>query len=202
MNIMHLQHNDLHKHLVSVEDFRSISRTNQINSTSDVELIDGVIYDKPQDAAAHGNVLDLLIEEIINVCSSQAIVRVQSTIELGSLSALQPDISLIRRNQEGSSPATPKAQDTLLVLEVADESLKYYYETKSLMYAYHGIPEYWLLDIPNRCLTVFQQPGEGGYRDVLNRSRRKALSPYELPDVSINISRILEAMDNQEQTSA
>ncbi|MFK7890110.1 MAG: Uma2 family endonuclease [Granulosicoccus sp.] len=180
--------------LISVEHFRALSGPDTTELNSNVELIDGVIYDLPPDADIHANVLDRLIEEVINGCANQAIVRVQSTIELGSLSALMPDISLIRRNAQGNAPAVPSAQDALVVMEVVDDALPYFYETKSELYAYHGIPELWLLDIPNRRFTLFREPSDKGYQQKLDLSQFSSLSPRALPEVSINIARVLETM--------
>lgn len=199
MNTMHAELDATASHsLISVEHFRALSGSAAADNNSSIELnaelIDGVIYDLPPDADIHAHVLDRLIEEVINGCANQAIVRVQSTIELGSLSALLPDISLIRRNAQGNAPAVPSAEDALVVMEVVDDALPYFYETKSQLYAYHGIPEFWLIDIPNCRFTLFREPSDKGYQQKLDLSQFSSVSPRALPEASINIARIMETL--------
>jgi Uma2 family endonuclease len=46
----------------------------------------------------------------------------------------------------------------LLVIEVADTSLAYDLGTKAPLYAWHGIPEAWVIDAATQRTWVFRQP--------------------------------------------
>ncbi|WP_028489404.1 Uma2 family endonuclease [Thiothrix lacustris] len=48
------------------------------------------------------------------------------------------------------------------VVEVANSTLAYD-RLKATTYASHGIPEYWLVNLKENCLEVFQQPENGRY---------------------------------------
>jgi Uma2 family endonuclease len=57
----------------------------------------------------------------------------------------------------------PTPADTLLAIEASNTTLRADMTVKQLMYARSGIPEYWVVNIPNRLLHVFREPTESGY---------------------------------------
>ena len=62
--------------------------------------------------------------------------------------------------------AHPVKDDVLLVVEVADSSLAFDRATKLGLYARHGVPEVWLVDVRARELTRHRNPGQGIYGSV------------------------------------
>lgn len=80
---------------------------------------------------------------------------------------------------------------SLLIVEVADASLAYDLNIKIPLYARHGIPEVWLIDVEQRRLTRFLNPGEGGYAEIKDLVvGAGALILSALPDVEIDLSRL------------
>ncbi|RIL11494.1 MAG: hypothetical protein DCC75_02190, partial [Proteobacteria bacterium] len=59
--------------------------------------------------------------------------------------------------------ALPGPEDVLLVIEIADTSLATDRDVKARLYGTAGIPEYWLVDLAARAITVYRQPGPNGY---------------------------------------
>jgi len=56
----------------------------------------------------------------------------------------------------------PDTANTLLVVEVADSSLQHDRGTKVPLYGRAGIPEMWLVDLVNRRVERFSEPGQPG----------------------------------------
>jgi Uma2 family endonuclease len=54
----------------------------------------------------------------------------------------------------------------LLLIEVADTTLRYDRDVKLPRYARVGIPETWLVDLGSRVLSIHRRPGPEGYADV------------------------------------
>ncbi len=52
--------------------------------------------------------------------------------------------------------------------------LDYDVRVKGPLYARHGVPEYWILDLPARALRRFRKPRSDKYTDV---------SAFETPDI-------------------
>jgi Uma2 family endonuclease len=94
---------------------------------------------------------------------SRVIVSVQNPIQLGDLSAPQPDLVLLRPREDFYGTAHPGANDVLLVVEVADSSLSHDRDRKLPLYARFGIPEVWLIDVAGRHLEVHRDPDGGRY---------------------------------------
>ncbi|MGQ0593934.1 MAG: Uma2 family endonuclease [Gammaproteobacteria bacterium] len=78
----------------------------------------------------------------------------------------------------------------LLIVEVADTTLRYDREIKIPLYARHGIPEVWLTDVEGRTLTVFETPTDGRYRNERRVRPSGALAPKALPGVEVDLSRL------------
>ena len=73
----------------------------------------------------------------------------------------------------------PGPQDTLLIIEVADSSLSYDIDIKAPLYAQHNVPEFWVVNISERKIHVFQQPKDGIY-EQRNDITVGTLSPSNL----------------------
>ena len=62
--------------------------------------------------------------------------------------------------------AHPGPDDVLLVVEVADSSAAFDRSVKAELYARHAIPEYWIVDIPGRCIRFHHAPADGRYTEI------------------------------------
>ena len=89
-----------------------------------IELIEGEMIDMPPIAppyASHTRRLTLLLIEAIG---RRAIVSTRNPILPGDLSAPQPDIAILKPRNDFYSAEHPQAEDVLLVIEVADSSVR------------------------------------------------------------------------------
>jgi Uma2 family endonuclease len=86
----------------------------------------------------------------------------------------------------------PQASDVLLLIEIADTSLRYDREVKVPLYARHGIAEIWIIDVARQELVRYRDNRGDGYaeRDVLGRDA--TVAPAALPQVRIALDRVLE----------
>ncbi len=78
----------------------------------------------------------------------------------------------------------------LLITEIADSTLRQDCEVKDKVYARANIPEYWVLDLKNYQLHIFQQPTTDGYGSHLILSTAGNVSPLAFPEMAIAISSI------------
>jgi Uma2 family endonuclease len=82
----------------------------------------------------------------------------------------------------------PTPADVLLIVEVADTSLAYDTQIRLPLYARHGIPEVWLVDLANYQLIVHRSPTPDGFQDVWSLADLSAVTPLLLPNVAVNLS--------------
>jgi Uma2 family endonuclease len=83
--------------------------------------------------------------------------RIQMPLALPALiSEPEPDIAIVALGTPTNEAGRPTSAS--LIVEVAESSLTYDRERKGPLYAAAGIQEYWLVNLPERCLEVYRQP--------------------------------------------
>ncbi len=82
------------------------------------------------------------------------------------------------------------AADVLLIVEVSDTTLEYDREVKVPLYARHGIPEVWLLDVRSGELTVYRDPVGGIYRTMDKPLPDARVSPSQVPEVMLSLAAV------------
>ena len=68
---------------------------------------------------------------------------------------------LLRPRPDRYRSGHPTAADVLLLVEVADSSLAYDRGPKLALYARHGVPEVWMVDLVGRAVEICREPGPG-----------------------------------------
>jgi Uma2 family endonuclease len=94
---------------------------------------------------------------------SRFVIRDQSGFVCDE-SRAEPDILWLKPKRYGRSH--PTADDVLLLIEVADQSLAIDLSEKADLYAESGIAEYWAIDIPASRIHVMSNSDGRHYRDI------------------------------------
>jgi Uma2 family endonuclease len=155
-----------------------------------VELIKGEILEMAPIGRRHAAFVDNLTRLLVLRLADRAIVRVQGAVALAEDTEPQPDLAILRRDAVSYKDRDAWAQDTLLVIEVAESSLAYDRSTKMRLYAEAGIPEYWVVDCAAEAVEVHRGPGPEGYRDVSLVAGAATLPLPTFPDVELRASDI------------
>jgi Uma2 family endonuclease len=155
-----------------------------------VELIEGDIIDMAPPGSSHAAAVHYLTEVLMHAVQSRANVLVQNPVTLSDFSEPQPDVALLRRRDDFYRERHPRADDVLLLIEVAATSLKFDRETKLPLYARHWIPEFWLVDLASRRLTRYRAPQQSSYALVDTPDLRAALDVAALPGIRLDIQRL------------
>jgi Uma2 family endonuclease len=128
----------------------------------------------------------MILDRLLNrAVGDLAVVLVQGPIILGDRSMPQPDLALLKPRADSYTRSHPTAADVLLVVEVADTTLSFDLGTKIPLYARSGIPEAWVVDLPERVVRVFRDPGAGGYRTSLTVTGDSSINLPSLPTLSV-----------------
>lgn len=89
--------------------------------------------------------------------------------------------------------AVPVAADTLLVIQVADSSLRYDRDVKLRFYAESGVPEVWIVDARGRRLLVYRDRADRSYRYSQSLAEGETAACAALPQLRIDISELFAA---------
>lgn len=181
----------IRRHRLSVAQYRRMGEAGILTRADRVELIDGEVIDMSPAGSRHAGVVRQLARLFERACGEEAIVSVQSPLDLGDASEPEPDLVLLRPNDDYYKAAHPRAADALLVIEAADTSLRFDRRIKVPLYARHGIGELWLVDLERDAVTSHREPRDGRYRAVADIGPLHAASPAALPRVEIDLAAVL-----------
>ena len=156
-----------------------------------VELIDGEIYAMTPIGPAHAAAVNRTIAALMRAMGNHAIVSPQNPVRLDFFNEPQPDLVLLRPREDFYRSALPQPADVLLVIEIADSSLRYDRDVKAPLYARHGIVEYWLVDLASSTVTSYSSPEGATYRSVAVHARGDWLSPAALIDCRLAVEDLL-----------
>ena len=180
----------LRRHRITVDDYHRMAEVGLLAPDARVELVDGEIIDMAPIGRSHLSVVDQLNRLFVLAVDDEAIVRVQGSIRLGQMSEPQPDLIILRPRADFYRSEFAIGEDTLLVIEVSDTSLRYDREIKMPLYARHGVPEAWIVDVNNDQLLVFSRPEEGAYREQQAITRPGRMNLVALPGLSVDLSAL------------
>jgi Uma2 family endonuclease len=176
------------RHRLNVAAYHRMGDAGIFSPGERVELIEGEIVDRAPIGCEHAGTVNYLTGIMVAALAGRAIVATQNPVMLGLNSEPQPDIALLRPRADFYRGSHPRPEDVLLVVEVADTTLRYDREVKVPLYARHGIPEAWIVDLQGRALNVFREPATEGYRQVQVIERPARLAPLLLPDLAIDLA--------------
>jgi Uma2 family endonuclease len=154
-----------------------------------VELIEGAVYDMSPQKSTHAGVVSLAEAALRSVFGAGYYVRVQMPLALGDDSEPEPDVAVVLGNPREYLAEHPKT--ALLVVEVADTSLRHDRGRKLPLYARCGIPEAVLIDLTRQTIEVHREPTSEGYRSRTVLGRGDTLTFPAYPAVRIAVEDLL-----------
>jgi Uma2 family endonuclease len=179
------------RHWLSVNDYERMGEAGIFGEGDRVELIEGEIIDMPPISSRHGGAVNRIANQLTLAVGKAAVVATQNPIRLGDFSAPQPDIALLKPRGDYYAQSHPQPDDVLLLIEVAETSLRYDRDKKLPLYASAGIRETWLVDIPGKALWICRDPGPDGYGDARRAGDLASLEPLGMPDCALDLRGLL-----------
>ena len=174
----------------TVEEYCAMAEAGILAEDERVELLDGEIFVMPPIGPPHEDGTTRLSRALILRLGDRAWVRVQNSVRLNDYGLPEPDIAVVRfRDDYHRNRPTPA--DVLLVIEVADSSLRRDRELKLPHYAAAGIPEVWIANVPARQVEAFHDPVNGVYQSRRIVPADGQISPIAFPDVVLTVGEFL-----------
>ncbi len=162
-----------------------------------LELIGGEVVQKmsPQQTP-HATSVQLAEEALRLAFPHGHRVRVQLPLALGEHDEPEPDVAVVLgsiRDYEDEHPTS-----AMLVVEVADSSLRTDRGPKAGLYAAAGIGDYWIVNLVERVLEVHRdavpmadRPFGHGYRSVTRHDESASMAPLAAPATPIRVEDLL-----------
>jgi Uma2 family endonuclease len=180
------------RHRITVDEYYRMAEVGILPPDARVELIEGEIIDMAPIGSGHGGTVMQLDRLLQRAVGDRAYVLVQSAERLSDISEPQPDFALVKPRPDFYKKKHPGPDDTFLIIEVSESSLRYDLQVKAPLYARHGIPEFWVIDLNGRQVRFFRSPEAGQYGHVTSTGAPGVVAPVALPEVQIDLTHVLD----------
>jgi len=150
------------RRLFTVDEFHRMAEAGILGEDDRVELIEGELIEMTPIGSRHAACVNRLVKLLSSL--EAYLLSVQNPVSLDPRTQLQPDIALLKPRADYYASAHPGPNDVILVIEVADTSAATDREVKLPLYAKAGVPEVWLVDLPEGAVEVYQAPEGPIYR--------------------------------------
>jgi Uma2 family endonuclease len=151
-----------------------------------VELIGGIVVEMSPIGSRHADPIDVLNRIFVRSLGDRAVVRIQQPFVAGDDSEPEPDAALVPPGRY----ADRHPSQAFLIVEVAETSLDYDRETKAMLYAACGVPEYWIVDVNGRSVEIRDTPGSAAYQRVSRHAPGEIIAPRAFPDVAVPVGEL------------
>lgn len=175
------------------QEYDRMAETGVFGPEERVELIDGeVLVVSPQNEP-HFVAIEKTAEAARTAFGPGHWVRAQGPLALGPDSEPEPDVAVV---VGGPDDYADHPTTALLVVEVALSTLAFDRGDKAGLYARAGIADYWLLNLVDRQLEVYRDPGalpdgRTGYRSRTMLAPSDAVRALSAPEVEIAVEALL-----------
>ena len=176
---------------ITVAEYHRMGETGILHEDERVELIEGELVAMAPIGTEHSGAINWLTRALVLAVGDRGIVSVQNPVRLSDRTEPQPDFTVLRPRADDYRKSSATPEDVLLLIEIADSSLRFDRAVKRPLYARHGIAEYWIVDVPGQAVEVCRAPTEHGYGSVVRVGRDRAVNIERLPDVSISVAALL-----------
>lgn len=182
---------ELQKRKFIVKEYHQMAEFGILKEDDRVELIAGEIVQMAPIGIPHAGCVRRLDMIFNNLLRGKVIVDTQNPINLSYDSEPEADLILLRWRDDCYAEKHPQPEDILLLIEVADSTIKYDREIKIPLYAENGIYEVWLIDINQQLVEVYRQAEGNIYQNVQQFFRGDNLTIEAFNDINLTVNEIL-----------
>lgn len=179
------------RHKLTVHEYHQMADAGIFNEDSRIELIDGDLIDMSPLGQGHAAVVNRLTRALVMAYGDRAIVSIQNPVRLSLVSEPQPDVAILRcRDDFYDTGEPPGPADVLLLIEVADSSLRFDKTVKLPLYARAGIGEVWIVDLQKRVLDAHRRPAGGSYEKATRHLTGEHLALVLAPEIVVDLRSV------------
>lgn len=183
-------HTVLSRRRFDVDEYHRMLEAGILTEDDRVELLDGEIVQMHSIGSRHGACVAGLTRTFVKALDGRAVIGIQNPVRLSQFSEPEPDVSVLKPRIDLYASETPRAEHVLLLIEVADSSLRLDKTIKLPLYAAADIPELWIVDLVSDVVQVHRAPTKHGYTEIGSHVA-DTLSPLAFPELQLDVQQIL-----------
>jgi Uma2 family endonuclease len=171
----------------SVSEIERLSAGGYFRDDDRFELVGGEIVPMSPKGRRHEIIRGKIALRLARSTPEGIFVVSEPQFNLSEDTYLEPDILV-----HPAAIQTPdvRGTDALLVIEVADSSLRYDLNVKAATYAAHGVREYWVINAATLLTRVHLAPAGNAYATVLEVPAEERLVPSLVPAFAIALREL------------
>src|SRR5438067_10264170 len=127
----------------TVEDYHKLGDAGILTEDRRVELIEGELIEMAPIHGPHMGMVNRLNKMLVLAVGDHGVVSVQNPVTLPPYSEPQPDFTILRLGAGMPASGVPHSDDVVLLIEVADTTVRYDRSTMLKPYAKEGTAEHW-----------------------------------------------------------
>ncbi|MEM6430434.1 MAG: Uma2 family endonuclease [Deinococcota bacterium] len=167
--------------------YHNMASADVLESAKGYELLHSQIIQLEPISPEHNYLAQHLGRQLDRCVNDDAVVFIQGPLAIDEYSEPQPDILLLNPPYEQYDHRHPRPEDVVLVIEVASSTLKTDRTLKLQLYAGANIPEYWIVNLPDKQLETHSTPDpkRGQYLETKRYNVGDEASPKPFPDCQL-----------------
>ncbi len=155
-----------------------------------IELLRGELIVMPPEGEPHAYYNSEVGDYLRALMGSRAKIREAHPITLPNDSEPIPDLAIVKPLGAVYLEHHPYPSDVFWLIEFSNATLNQDLTVKRAIYAEAGIPEYWVVNLNNKELTVFRDLDNGDYA-VEETYKTGSVFPRAFTDIEISVQRLM-----------
>jgi len=177
---------------LSIAQYHQMVQAGILTDDDPVELLEGWLVTKMPKNPPHRLATQLMRETLAQLAPVGWYVDAQEPITTAD-SEPEPDVVIVRGDRRQYRDRHPGPEDVALVVEVSDSTLQRDRTTKQRLYATAGIAVYWIVNLVDGLVEVYQEPsGPASEPHYARRDdyRREEAIPLMLDGESVGVVEV------------
>jgi len=174
----------------TVDEYHRMIEAGILGEDEHVQLLSGTVVAMTPQGRPHARVVQRLTRLFVRAVGDDLEVLTQLPLTLLDESEPEPDLAVVRAEDAQSGEHHPRT--AVLVIEVAGDSLRLDRQSKAVLYARAGIPEYWIANLAEATVEVHREPdpAAGSYRAKTIVRSGETLAAATVPGVTIDVAAL------------
>ena len=183
---------------LTTEQYHAMTEAGILPEGGPIELLDGLLIckdrsqvggDPTRHSIRHASAVAHLQNLSPKIGALGFILLSQLPIRVASLSEPEPDAAVLKWTVDEYYTRFPTASDVLLLIEVAENSLRFDRTIKQRIYATAGIAYYWIVNLQENIIETYSQPdaASGDYTSRRDYTVAETIVTEFAPDKQLKV---------------
>lgn len=176
----------------SVDDYYKMIETGILLENPHEEILDGILYEMPSSTPRNAAVTSFLCNHFHRKFDDANFsIHQYRPVRLDDFNELVPDILFLKKREDSYRNGHPKANDVLVLIEIADQTLDFDKVKKFPVYRKFEIPEIWFVNLLKNLVETYTNPNNGIYKNVKIHTKGEIVKSETIPHLEIEVNKIL-----------